>query len=399
MDWREVSEINFGRIIKGDISPTRYNPSMFFPPYDKGFHLFQEGKDKGEIVREIGLDSFQAALYAQQELNGAGGEVDWAELLEKSALRFQAAEELDRVVKKLRENVEPDWSKVQSISTNAQNGLTGKFFTLDEVWDREPKPNWQKSGIRWLDRFVGGWPKYGVTVVGGRPKGGKTSLCMGAVVAYVRAHTEENAIVYTIEMMIDEFKERLKQLEIAGSITKEERGRIFLCEHLVSPEDTINWAASIPNVGIIFIDYVDMMISGENSESKTTALYMTMMRGAKQLKTSIILLAQFSGKYEGGIPRPYHVRYSRLIEAIAVMEIMLYVPYTDWFEPKDTEILPVYSDQGYVIKWLARYQTRQHSGTPHAILIPFDGAGGFDLNAKGEYWSVESKGGVVKKRL
>jgi hypothetical protein len=389
MDWREVSEINFGRLIKGDITPTRFHKNMFFPPYDRGFDIYTMGGDKGSIVKEIGLDHYQSSLYARAELNGAGDDVDWADLLEKSAARWQASEELERIAKKLKDNEEPDWSKIHTISANAQAGMAGKFISLDDVWYDEPEENWQESGIKFIDYWIGGWPKYGLFTIGGRAKSGKTTFTMSAIVGYVKKNPDKNVVVYTIEMFVQQFKDRLKELEISGLLTSDERKRILLCEHPVNPEEAISWASAIPDVGIIFIDYADLMIPGEVTEPKMTAAYRTLTNGSKQLRTAIGLVAQFSRGYQGGIPRPYHIRYTGIAEAAVVLQLMLYVPFTDSFEPKETEILPVYTDAGYVIKWFSRYKTNREAGMPHAILVPFDEAAGWKINIKGEMFKVK----------
>jgi hypothetical protein len=389
MDWQAVSEINFGRLIRGEVSPTLYQPTLFYPPYDRGCGLLVAGKSKGEIIQEIGLEFYQSALHALDNLNGASKGVDWNTMLEKSAVHYFAAEEFDSLSKKLRKNQEISWDKIDLLRNKIQTSQAGKFVTLHDIWDAEPEPFWKKSGVMFLDYWLGGIPRYGLFTIGARPKAGKTSFAMGLAIGHAKTH-DQNIIIFTLEMMALEFKERLRELEASGELTEEQRKRIYLCAEVVSPEESISWASAIPNIGLIIVDFADLMVQGEVTEPKMTALYRTLALGAKTLKTPIALISQLSGNYSGGIPRPHHIRYTRLAEALVVLQIMLYVPWSEWHEEneKDAKILPPMTGAGYVIKWMSRYKTRKNVGVPHAILVDFDSANGWKINEKGESFKL-----------
>lgn len=382
MDWLAVSELNFGRLLKGEISPTRFNRQMFFPPYERGFELLEKGK--AAVIKEIGLDHYQSALHAVETLNGAGEGIDWAEMLEKSAISWQTAEEFDRISKKLRDNQEPDFARIKMLQSRYEQGLGSKFVTLEQIWDTEPEEEWQLSGMAFMDYWLGGIPRYGLWTVGGLPKGGKTSFAMNMTCAYVKQHSDRSVAIYTLEMMSIQFKKRLKEMLSAGSLTKEQRERIYLCDEIVDEAHAVNWASAIPNLGLMIVDFADLMVQGEVNEPKMSALYRTLANGAKSLRTSIALLVQFSGEYKGGLPKPNHIRYTRLSEALVVLNLMLYTPQRGWFDPKDTNILPVHLDCGYLLKWMSRYKTRKNVGIPHAMLVKFDKAGGWDITDRGE---------------
>lgn len=386
MDWLAVSELNFGRLLKGEISPTRFNRQMFYPPYDRGFALLEKGK--AAVIKEVGIDRYQSALHSVEELNGAGNDVDWAEMLEKAAVSWSLADEFERINKKLRDNQEPDFSKIMHLQERYQQGLASRFVTLDEIWDEEPVEEWQKSGLAFLDYWLGGIPRYGLWTVGGVPKGGKTSFAMGLVIGYVKTHKKRSVAIYTVEMMNHQFKKRLREMETAGSLTTDERKRIYLCDDVLDEAHAVNWASSLPDVGLIIIDFADLLVQGEVTEPKMSALYRTLANGAKSLKTSICLLAQLSGSYTGGLPRPHHIRYTRLSEALVVLNLMLYVGWRGWYETKETDILPIYNDSGYIIKWMSRYKTAKNVGIPVAISVKFDTGGGWDITDRGESFLI-----------
>lgn len=399
MDWLAVSELNFGRLLKGEVSPTRFNRQMFFPPYDRGFELLEKGK--AAVIKEINLDFYQSALHAVDKLNGAGSDPDinWAEMLEKSALRWEIKEELDRASKKLGNNEEPDFSKIKTLQSRYEQGLSSRFVTLEDMWDKELEPDWIESGFAALDYWLGGIPRYGFWSIGGEPKGaGKTSALMGASISFVKRHREKSVGIFTIEMFAEQFTKRLKQLEIAGTLTKEERERIFICDERINEDQAISWASALPNLGLMFVDFADLMIRGEVSEPKMTALITTLANGSKELKTSIGLVSQMSGEYRGGLPRPYHLRYSRLIEALAVVNLMLWVPWRSAYEIPDPCPLEVYQDSGYIIKWFSRFQTKRNRGIPTAISVKLDKAGGWSMDDKGEGFKISNDATPKKKK-
>lgn len=384
MDWQAESELNFGMLIQGKVSPTRYNEQMFFPPYDRGFSLLEKGK--AAVRKEIGLSHYQSALHAVKELNGAGDDdTDWAKELEKAALSWGLAEEFERINKKLRSNETPDFSKIKQLQDRYQQGLASKFVTLEDVWDDEEEGEWLPCGVNFLDYWLGGIPKFGLWTVGGIPKGGgKTSFAMGLAMAFVKENPTLSVAVFSIEMMVSQFKKRLREFEASKKMTKEERQRIHLCDEVLDENHAIARASAIPNLGLVIIDFADLMVSGEVNEPKMSSLYRTLANGAKSLKTSICLIVQFNGEYKGGLPRPHHVRYTRMAEALVVLNLMLYIPWRGWFEAKETDILPSYNDAGYALKWMTRYKTLRNVGIPHAMLIKLDSAGGWDMDDRGE---------------
>ena len=399
MSWLADSEVSFGRLLQGKVTPTRYHKEMFFPPYDRGFEVLEQGK--AAVIKEIGMEFFNSALDSLKNLNGAGDDpdIDWADILEKSYLSWATADEFDRISKKLRESQEPDFAKIDQLKSRYQQGLSSRFVTLDDMWDKQLESDWIKSGFAALDYWLGGIPRYGLWSIGGEPKGaGKTSMLMGVAVAFVKTHPDKSVVIFTIEMFSAQFTKRLKQLEIAGQITKEERQRIFLCDERVDEDQAVSWAAAIPNVGLMFVDFADLMIRGEVTESKMSALFTTLTHGAKQLQTSIGLVGQMSGKYEGGLPRPHHIRYSRLTEALAVVNLMLWVPWRSAYEIPDPSPLDVYQDSGYIIKWFSRFETKRNRGVPTAISVKLDKAGGWDMDDKGEGFLISNKSGPKKKK-
>jgi hypothetical protein len=114
------------------------------------------------------------------------------------------------------------------------------------------------------------------------------------------------------------------------------------------------------------------------------------MFGAKQLHCPIVALAQLSGNYQGGVPRPQYLRYTRLAEALAWQIIMLYNPSEDYFaDDTDSDLLPIVDGFGYAICWKVRGGFRKHKGeSPGAISIPFKGSKGWHPKDEGRWFSL-----------
>jgi len=409
MQWLDASEVVFGALLKGTLSPQRVQRETLHPPYDRGHDLVG---DKAALVKEIGVDAMQSAMHSITSLNGTapndakvqcefcqswvnpyescpkcGAEakgIDWVQVLEESFANYQTAEKLKKYVGRLEKNEPVDFSGIQKAIQENLARRGSAFVTLDQISDEQVM--WKSSGIKFIDDHIGGYPQSGVVNIAGRPKVGKTTLIIGMVYSYVKAHPDENVAVFSLEMSGQMFKYRFK--ELYPDITPEEQRRIKVTDGFVSASKAIAMCSSIPDLGVAFMDFADLMVSGEVTETQTTALYRTLANGSKELNIPVILISQLSGSYTGGIPRPFHIRYSRLIEALVVMNLMLYVPWNDYFELKDADTLPPLDQHGYVIKWFCRYGTSAHSGEPGAILVEFEGASGWNLKEDGRWVSL-----------
>lgn len=378
MNWRDTSELVFGYLLEGKISPTRVRPEMFHSPYDDGLDYLSQDK-RNELALAIGFDALASAKYAAETISMDSG-LDLVRLLEQAHANAVSSKALRKLAEQLERNSEVDWSRVNAIAY--ANALAqGETFTpLSEV--NHEIPLWKKTGIAFFDHWNGGFPAIGVVNIAGRPKVGKTTLVMGIARSWVREHPTEQVAVFTLEMMASQFKARFIQLY--PEITEEEMSRIQITDMPVNPHEAISLSAGVQNLGLVIMDFADLMVSGEIAEAQMSSLYRALAAGAKTLNTCICLISQLSGSYTGGVPRPFHVRYTRLAEALVVLNLMLYVPWNDYFELKDEEILPVMDGYGYVIRWFSRFENPQYAGLPLAIRVPFEGKRGWKLDAQGK---------------
>jgi replicative DNA helicase len=193
--------------------------------------------------------------------------------------------------------------------------------------------------------------------------------------SFAKQHKEKVVAVFSIEMMLKEIAGRFREI---SKLPKSIEERIYLDDMPVSPEEAINKASTIEDLGLMIIDFADLMIRGETNESSMSHIYRELALGAKSLGIPVILLSQLSYKYKGGIPRVYALRYTSLAKALAWMILMIYNPNRDYYDEQDVNLLPVVEDHSYIIVWKVRGGFRKHlSESPGAIQIPFRGDRGW----------------------
>ena len=383
-DWMGNSEIVAGLLLTHRIGIASVRPEIFFGEYSELVNDYKEGiVDPETLIERHGAGVYNACLEAIKNINGAG-EVNWAKILENSALAYDAGIKLEKFSKRLQRGDTVDWAYLSSLANKAQTGLAGDFVPLSEVQSSEIQ--FTETGWQIFDEHIGGIPEVGLIIVGGNPGVGKTTFMTKIATKFAQHHTDKQVAIFSIEMILTEIAARFRSAN--NKIPENVEKRILLNETPVIPEEAINKAASIKNLGLICIDFADLMIRGENSESAMAHIYRTLMIGAKQLHCPIILLSQLN-RYQEGIPKPSNLRYTGLAEALGWMIIMLYDPCRDWHEKEDDEQLPSAEDRAYIIVWKVRGGFRKHiQDSPGAIQIPFRPDKGWG-EKKGSWFSLK----------
>jgi len=382
MKWIENSELVAGLVITGKISCSSVRPEIFYPPYDEIIKRYKTGTETiEELIENVGLTPVQACLEAAKSINGLS-KMDWVRMLENSAAMYQAGTQMEKLGGALKKGKEIDWSRLAHISALGQRGMSGDFVPLSEVESKELP--FILSGWRPIDEHIGGWPEVGLILIGGESSVGKTSLMATIAPKFVKQN-HKNVAVFSLEMILSELAIRFREI---SKIPKEIEEQILLCELAVSPEEAINKASTIDNLGMVIVDFADLMIVGETTESAMAHIYRTLALGAKQLHCPIILIVQLHRAYKGGLPRPHHIRYTGLAEKLAWMILMLYNPSQDWFEGEEETILPVVDGKAYMLIWKIRGGFRKHKDeSPGAIMLPFRGDKGWGSN-NSSWWNL-----------
>lgn len=375
-DHLSTSEIVAGLVLNKRISKEMVRPEIFASPYDSVIRLWKQGdyETYDELIGQIGLMPIQSALQAASSVNGA--KIDWLTVLEKASIRSDLALQFDKHAKKLRRGEDIDAPNLIS-QLNKLNKVETKVQTLHSI--TEEVDSFILTGWKAIDDHLCGIPKIGLVVIGAPPKTGKTTSLIKLSVSFIRKYPDKKVLLFSFEMPAGEYKRRIHDLNIAHPLTEEEENRILVCETIMGVDEMMNVAAGYAqeNIGMVGIDFVDFMVQDVMDEQKMTHCYMGCATLAKQLSIPVILLSQLNGYYQGGLPRPVHLRFTRMAEALSWMVLMLYNPSQDYFEKKSTE-LPTTLGKAYVIAWLIRGGFQNHlENSPGAIQINWSGKNGW----------------------
>jgi len=389
MKWDELSAVVAGLVLDQRLPVNHVDEKSLMPPYNEIIKEYKKSSDMNDLLEKVGLFAIQDAMHKAESVNGTSKLADFVVLCERAMNNYEAGELLNRVSKKLIEGDSVDWSKVTSIAERAQSGIGNGYSSMDKVTAMEVP--FKETGFASLDKQFGGIPEAGQVLIGGTPSSGKTSFMLGLAASWVIKHPEEIVVINTIEMLKEELKMRLEEVY---KLTDEQLSRILVDDATdISPSEVISKAATVEKLGLLCVDYIDLHVTGETSESTMSAIYRTYMKGAKSLHIPIVNLAQLNRNYTGGIPRPYNLRYTGMAEALGWSIMMLYNPSSNWFaDSSDDDILPPVVGKGYIVGWKFRGGFRVHKkDNPGAIQIDFDGANGWNPFDVGKWYPVKDQ--------
>lgn len=353
------------------------------------------------LIETVGVGPVTAAMQASGSIPEEAKSYDWIKVLEQAHANYTAGVDLEKIAKKLIKGEEADLSVLNSIAQKAMSGQ-GKLIPASKITAREVP--FIKSGFGPLDEHMGGLPAVGLTVIAGATKSGKTTFAVRLVDNFLHLYEDKYVCYFSIESLGEELKMRMKEVDPkleyvvdtgtgVGEVKQDAiLDRWLIHDGPVTPEQILNISAQVEHLGMVVIDFADLMITGEASESKYAAMYTTLMLAAKKLGVPVILLAQFNRQYDGGIPRPNYIRYTGLAEALSWMLITLWNPEISYHadssdgEEPDLE-LPIIDGYAYMIVWLCRGGFRIHPDeAPGAVAIKFKGDIGWNPDASKCRW-------------
>lgn len=382
---QETSEIVSGLVITNKLSSSAVRTEILFPPYSDLIKLYKTGVTEPEaLIEQIGLGPVSAALESVKNLNGLSS-AKWIEILETTYMKYQCGVRLEKLGKKLQRGDEVDLAELRHVTNQFGKGKTGRT-SLSEIQSNQMP--FLETGWKAIDVHLGGIPEVGLVVVGGNPGVGKTTFMRDLTVSFAKKHPKKKLGIYSLEMILPEIAGRYRE---RGNVTAEVEKRIEINSDPLIAEEIIADASAMDDLGLVVVDFADLMVRGEVTEGKMGDIYRTLAIGAKQLQCPIILLSQLSRSYKGGIPRPENIRWTSLAEILAWMLLMLYRPADDFYAQTDEKAkLPIISDIGYIIAWKVRGGFRQHrEESPGAIQLSFDGEKGWARN-EGKWFSLKN---------
>lgn len=381
--WLETSELVTGLLLDNKISLTLVRPELFFPPYDSVVKEMKKGRSPEELIEKCGIMIIQTAHTAASSLNGLGEKTNWVQLLERTKSFYETGQQFEKMSRKLQRGEDIDWSKVTEQARKAQEGIAGDFIPLSEVISGEVP--FIASGWPVIDKHLGGWPEVGMILVGGDPGIGKTTFAGKAITCFANQYIDKKIAVFSLEMLSCELAMRIREITTSDKSIEE---RILINDVAgVTADEIISKSATVENLGLVVVDFGDLVVE-ENTEAAYAKMYRAFAFGSKQLHVPFMILVQLI-KAKSGLPRPIHLRYTKLAEAFAWMILMLYDPSKDWDNEEKQQVLPVREGAAYILSWKIRGGFRQHKeDAPGAIQLPFSGEKGWSLD-KSRWFSLK----------
>jgi len=388
MRHQDVCEIAIGLVVTKKYPPHAFHASELIPPYSDILKALQKNPNYSveDIIQKHGLAPYQAAEQAAASLNGSA-KSDWPGILHDSYTKAVLAKTFEHAAKKLYEGKDPDYLKIsEQIQENTDDDIKGEILADVE----EEFVPFQKCGYEPFDTHLGGIPTQGLIILGAKAKSGKTSLAIGKIAkGFVQTYPKKDVAIFSLEMINSELKYRAKELGVPLKLMKRMKAwdGMFSSSEIITlvSKEQINRISSGENeLGMVIVDFADLMIMEEEmSEAVMASIYRNMAKLAKLLKIPVLLLSQLSrnGYVQEGLPKPYHLRYTSLAEALAWMIVMLYNPSTDWSDLSKIP-LPKEPGYGYLLVWACRGGFKKHDG-PGAIQVEWDGKTGWGDKATG----------------
>jgi len=392
--WLSLSEIVCGHILKGGLAPDAVVVSDFAPPVDALVRAIKERKttDANRLAEIVGVGTVGACLQAATECEGLP--LDWPRLLRGAAARHRAGAVLGSLAERLQRGEAVDISAVYRAIADMEEERN-RLVPLSEV---DPDRDfWRPCGFPALDAHLGGVPKEFPTVIGAPPGTGKTSLASALAIAAARRG--ERVIIFTLEMTSRYLLGRMMDLD---RMPKKVRDNIWVCDEIIPIEEIVATAsqAAVDGVGMVVVDFADLVILGEETEQKMASVYRGMQKLSKNLGCPVILIAQINRRYtrngEVEIPKLTDLRYSGMAEALCGMVLFLHNPwsiYAGEVSASAKALLPKTPGKAYLVvaKTKGGYGVAGEFGDyggPGAIQVGWSGEKGWDTKDKGLWYPL-----------
>ena len=333
-------------------------------------------RDKS-MLREIaaaGAD-IQAIAY-----EGAGEASDIAEVAEQKIYAVRHGREVQGL------------SPIKSIIMDVYN-------RLDELSQSESGLPGLPTGFHDLDRRLTGLNKSDLILIAARPGMGKTAFALN-VALYAAKHTNKDVVLFQLEMSKDQLASRLLSQEAVIDSQKLKTGdlepedwtkmaraaNVLAKTHIYVDDNPAITVAEIKakcrrlgdNLGLICIDYLQLMQSGKRNESRVNEIgeiSRAMKIMAKELNVPVICLSQLSRaveKREDKRPMLSDLRESGAIEQDA--DIVLFIYRDDYYddeseEKNNAEVIIAKNRHGATgsvfLQWIGQYTTFYNQDRRH----------------------------------
>ena len=369
MQHRAASEVLAGHVLLNKLNAEVVDPGILESPFDSLVKMLQEGAKEIDIVDSVGMHALAVAKDASR--NAPGDPYSFIKICEVAASRTAAGRKLRPIVEQLERGEHVDAARILSAAAVLENGYRD-FTPASEI---EPEAQiYVPSYYPPLDRFVGGYPQAGLTIVAGITGTGKTTFLIE--LARRAALRRKYCGILTLEMTNGQIVYRM--LEIDPELQDgNKRKYILLSDDVYSVDEAYAAASRLAaqhKLHFIGIDYADMLVGQkEQSEAVMGRIYNSLSVLAKKVRLPVILVAQYR-RTNGMVPTIEDIRYSGRAEQAASMILLLYNQDMVWARSmmdKENNPLPYSPGSAWIVVGKTRYKGKQPTGLG-AIKVEWD---------------------------
>jgi replicative DNA helicase len=254
--------------------------------------------------------------------------------------------------------------KSQSEFSHIEHLLKESFERITHLYELGADVTGVPSGFRDLDRLTSGFQEGNLIIVAARPGMGKSALGLG-MAANVAVRSQRPVALFTLEMSKAEVTQRLMCAEAKVELHRLRTGRLgsddwprltAACDRLAKAPVYVDDTGSItmmeirskarrlkskhPELGLIVIDYLQLMTSGTNPENRVqevSQISRALKVLARDLDVPILAMSQLSRAVEqrhDKRPILSDLRESGSIEQDA--DIVTFIYRDDYYNPEDS---------------------------------------------------------------
>lgn len=209
MDANELSATVIGLVLEGKLNALQVPKGSLVAPWNEVIERIKSDpealsdKKKADSIAAATLidDDFRMAHQVACRHNGLGeeGVFGWVQAAKDATSLWNLSSVLERNAKKAKQNDKIDLTKLYQ---DVGDMLAGRMDGAQpaNLIDYKNYPMYQKSGVKWIDEIVGGWPSEGLGVILAPQKTGKSYFQFYTTCMWLLEHPDKTAVIYTLEM-------------------------------------------------------------------------------------------------------------------------------------------------------------------------------------------------------
>jgi replicative DNA helicase len=323
-------------------------------------------RDQLEKIRDTEADSIQYLADCMNSVPSSANAAYYAGIVkckQRERSLITTVEEINKIIEdtvSLPEKIQ----RVQDLALGLEGDTTDAEFveakqaaTQVAVDLRDQKDsNLLKTGFRNLDRIIGGVAPGEFCILAGRPSMGKSALMLD--IALNMANAGIGSLIFTLEMTENSLLQRaicsLAKVSLVRAKADELEGsqwrrvyqagldladtNLILSKTVATPEQQLALVRRLKqmhNIGIVFIDYVQLMTAGRRIESRQQEIT-TISRKLKRLamieQVPVVVLSQLNRQVESRDkhrPRMSDLRESGSLEQDA--DVVMFIHREDYY--------------------------------------------------------------------